>query len=379
MPDFLNFTKTGTTATAPTAPPVSEDSLDDFGSETTPASGVPASVRFAEALKPAGTRVNRRPVIVVLAVLGLALGAYGIRNWRPFDVEAASASLTIESVPAGADVLAGGVSQGRTPLTVSVTPGEHDFELMYQGQRKQVHAVARAGAAVVHHVEFAPDPVEPMAPKKASIRVSTEPSKLKVVVDGVARGTSPVTIDNVDAGTHHVRVIGATKTVDRQVEVADGESASMIITATTGTVAGPAAGWLSVSAPVTLQILEGDDTIGTSTSAKIMLPTGKHEVLLTNDSIGFRERRVVQIAAGSTAKLRVELPNAPLSINAVPWAEVWLDGTRIGETPIGNRFVRLGPHDLVFRHPELGERRQTVTVTLGAPARVSVDMRKPGS
>jgi len=30
----------------------------------------------------------------------------------------------------------------------------------------------------------------------------------------------------------------------------------------------------------------------------------------------------------------------------------------------------------VFRHPELGESRQTVTVMLSTPARLSVDMRK---
>jgi putative Ca2+/H+ antiporter (TMEM165/GDT1 family) len=30
----------------------------------------------------------------------------------------------------------------------------------------------------------------------------------------------------------------------------------------------------------------------------------------------------------------------------------------------------------VFRNPELGEKTQSVTVTLAAPARLSVDMRK---
>ena len=56
-----------------------------------------------------------------------------------------------------------------------------------------------------------------------------------------------------------------------------------------------------------------------------------------------------------------------------------MDGTPIGETPIGNRAVPIGRHEIVFRHPELGERRQMVDVTLLAPARVSVDMRKPKS
>ena len=65
-----------------------------------------------------------------------------------------------------------------------------------------------------------------------------------------------------------------------------------------------------------------------------------------------------------------------MSVNAVPWAEVWVDGDRVGETPLGNVPVALGVHDVLFRHPELGEQRQTVTVTLAGPARVSADLRR---
>jgi hypothetical protein len=48
----------------------------------------------------------------------------------------------------------------------------------------------------------------------------------------------------------------------------------------------------------------------------------------------------------------------------------------MGETPIGNLSMSVGPHEIVFRHPELGEQRHAVTVTAGAPARLSVDLRK---
>jgi len=65
-----------------------------------------------------------------------------------------------------------------------------------------------------------------------------------------------------------------------------------------------------------------------------------------------------------------------MSLNAVPWAEVWIDGDRVGETPIGNVQLSLGTHEVVFRHPELGEQRFTPTVTLNAPGRVSADMRR---
>ena len=65
-----------------------------------------------------------------------------------------------------------------------------------------------------------------------------------------------------------------------------------------------------------------------------------------------------------------------MNINAQPWAEVWVDGQRIGETPIGNLSRPVGPHEVVLRHPEFGERRETVIVTLKQPARLGVDMRK---
>lgn len=371
MLDFLNMKK-WTAGSRPAQAQV-EDSLDAFGSEH---GGSSSRLHEAEVGRP-GTRSPLVLVIAVALLIALGVAGYLLRNWRPFKVEAASASLTIESVPAGAEVLSGGVWKGRTPLTLTVTPGEHTFDLMYEGRRKPLRAVAREGAAVVHHVEFdtAPPAVEVIT---SSLRITTQPAGLRVMVDGVQRGVSPVTIEDVEPGTHKVQVLGGASTIERTVDVAGGEAAAVIITAAT-TPAGPAAGWLTVTSPVPLQIREGGDIIGTSAASKIMLPAGRHELTLVNDSIGFTDTRTVQVSAGSSASIKVDLPNAPLSINALPWAEVWLDGKRLGETPIGNLQVRLGVHDIVFRHPELGERKQTITVTAGAPARVSVDMRKPGS
>jgi len=48
---------------------------------------------------------------------------------------------------------------------------------------------------------------------------------------------------------------------------------------------------------------------------------------------------------------------------ATPWATVTLDGQDLGETPVGNTTVAIGTHEVVFRHPQLGEQRFTATVT----------------
>ena len=81
------------------------------------------------------------------------------------------------------------------------------------------------------------------------------------------------------------------------------------------------------------------------------------------------------IKAGETSIVPVRLPSAAISINAKPWAEAWVDGERVGDTPIGTLMRTIGRHEVVLRHPELGERRVPVVVTLAQPARVSVDFK----
>jgi hypothetical protein len=95
-----------------------------------------------------------------------------------------------------------------------------------------------------------------------------------------------------------------------------------------------------------------------------------------NDALGYRVTRTVTVTPGKVAPIALDLPKGSLSVNALPWAEVTIDGERVGETPIGNVALTIGSHDVVFRHPELGEQRHKVVVTAAAPARLSVDLRK---
>ena len=108
-----------------------------------------------------------------------------------------------------------------------------------------------------------------------------------------------------------------------------------------------------------------------------MLTAGEHELELVNTALGFRTSRTVTIAAGQTASFTVVPPRGLLSINALPWAEVWIDGVRVGETPIGNYSLPIGNHELLFRHPDLGEQRKTVAVNAQGPVRVGIDMKTP--
>jgi hypothetical protein len=135
------------------------------------------------------------------------------------------------------------------------------------------------------------------------------------------------------------------------------------------------AGLLSVSAPVPMHVYARGRLVGTTEAETIMLPVGTHELTLESTAVGYQARRNVTVQAGRTTTLRLEPPSGTLHVNAVPWADVSIDNRRVGETPIGNYQIPIGSHHVVFSHPQLGERRTTVFVTLKGPARLSMDMR----
>ena len=138
----------------------------------------------------------------------------------------------------------------------------------------------------------------------------------------------------------------------------------------------PLGGWVSVASPFHVDLLEHDEVVGTSGTTKVMLPAGRHEVVLRNDTVGYEARHSVDVVAGSVATIEVVPPNASLSVNARPWADVTIDGAPVGQTPLGNVIIPVGTHEITFRHPQLGERTQTVVVTARGVNRVAVDLTK---
>jgi hypothetical protein len=135
-------------------------------------------------------------------------------------------------------------------------------------------------------------------------------------------------------------------------------------------------GGIRLSTPIDLTVLDGDRVIGSSVEGPIFAAAGRHEFEFVNSATGYRTRQIVEVKAGQIVPFTVAVPNGTLNINAQPWAAVSIDGNPVGETPIGNLSVVPGEHEVVFRHPDLGERRQKTMVRAGAETRVAVNLEK---
>jgi len=64
-----------------------------------------------------------------------------------------------------------------------------------------------------------------------------------------------------------------------------------------------------------------------------------------------------------------------LTVNARPWADVWIDGTRVGRTPVLAHPVAPGSHSIRLVHPDFGVKTLTRVVESGESATVSVEFR----
>jgi hypothetical protein len=315
-----------------------------------------------------------RGKVAAIAVALIAVSTVGLFAARKYLMPGAlptvTGTLSINSDPPGATVVVDGQTGGITPLTLALKPGPHNVELHGAGEPRTVPVTITAGTTVSQYIEL-----PKMATAFGQLQVKTEPAGAQVTVDGIPRGKSPVLIEALAAGEHAVSLDSDGANVKQTVNIEAGVTASLVVPL--GAVeSAPLSGFVSVSAPVELQLYEGKRLLGSSQSDRVMVTAGKHDIDLVNEIVGYRATRTVQVLAGKVAAIKVEWPKGKIAINALPWADVWIDGERIGETPIGNLALPIGPHEILFRHPELGEQKYAATVTLAAPARVSVDLRK---
>jgi hypothetical protein len=136
-----------------------------------------------------------------------------------------------------------------------------------------------------------------------------------------------------------------------------------------------ATGTVQFVSTIVASVSEKGSAVG-STAAPVTLAAGRHTLDLSSDAYGYRAVREVDVRPGRLTRVDVALPKGSVNINATPWAEVFVDGQRVGETPLGNVQLTIGSHDVKFRHPQLGEQVRTVVVTAGTPGRLSVDMKQ---
>jgi tetratricopeptide (TPR) repeat protein len=262
---------------------------------------------------------KRRGVVVACAATLLALASAAVvyvastrlqaeRSVAPADPALGTA--VVDSNPPGL-VTIEGVVRGQTPLSLRLPAGTHAITITAGQATRSVSLEIEAGATVKQYVEFAPTATAVVTTGR--LDVTSQPPGASVTVDGNRRGITPISIDQIAVGPHQVAISSGDSTIRRAVTIRPGATSSV-----DASLASPdsAAGWLALSSPVELTLSEDDQIIGTTRAARVMLPSGSHNIVLTNTSLEFQTAMPVRIEGGKTLKRAVALPAGSLSINA---------------------------------------------------------------
>jgi len=332
---------------------------------TTGAAALAVPVRAYYLVGDLAERIPRpalRPGYLLVALLVIAAVAgvpYAKARWLAFKPQ--TGNIRIESARPGLSIRIDGVARGTTPLSAAVEAGRHRVEVDAGGRTRAQDVVVTAGQDTM--VQLSGDPTR----GAGTLRLTSEPAGAEVWLDGVFRGTAPVTIEHVVEGSHTVLVREAGGSVRQTVRVRADETVEATIPIRPG--------WLAVFAPIRLDIVEDGRVIGTTEGGRIPARPGEHTLEFVGGPIGFRETRTVVVKPGDVAALTIELPTAMLEVIAPDDAEILIDGQLIGKAPLAPVAVAAGTREVSMRHPTLGEQRQMTTITYRTPNRVVFEPR----
>ena len=198
------------------------------------------------------------------------------------------------------------------------------------------------------------------------VKITTTPPGARVTVDGKPHGVTPVTVGDLGPGNHEVGLESSAGTVRRTVTIAANQTATLEESIFSG--------WLAVYAPFEIVMSEANRVLRPDERGQILLPPGLHDLRVSNRTLGYEATWNVEIKPGETTNLRVTPEPSKLTVTSPEPAEVWVDGTKVGDTPLNAAAVPLGTHDVLVKRASGGERRFTITVGV-KPFTLNADFR----
>jgi hypothetical protein len=304
----------------------------------------------------------RLVVVGVLAALATTGAVYSPQLWvLAYERLRTHGRVRVDSDPPDALITVDGQLRGHTPAVLRLQPGAHLVEVQLGGSTRSKSIEVHAQADTTEKF------ILPEAGERGGFLITTSPSPGRITIDGKYRGDAPLKITDLAPGTHTLVVETALGVQEQDVVVRAGTVLQLAV---------PTASWVTVNAPFDVNVLEDGRMLGTTASGPVLVRPGRHNLEFANTDLGLKLRQFVDAAPGQVMTVALELPTGMANVYADQTADVFVDGEKVGQTPLSSLQLPLGPHEVVLRHPKYGELRYSVRVTLAAPVHLSVTFRK---
>ncbi|MDH5674173.1 MAG: PEGA domain-containing protein [Myxococcales bacterium] len=297
------------------------------------------------------------------AVLGLVYG--GSSMFASDD----PASATLVTVPADAEVLIDGraLSEQSSPFTLQgLLPGQtHELEVRKEGFASQT-SYFTVGAGEVKALPNVS--LEAMA-QDTGFALDSQPSGAAIFIDGQPTGKStPARLTNLDPGLHTIRLERGDSYQPWQTQVALGKGQVIELPSAMLAEAAPAA-------------KDSNDARLAEATPEPQVSESRSSRTSSSERRARRERRASRSESVSSKRTASSEPAAgggsmgTLRVNSRPWAQVFVDGRLIGNTPQLNIPLPAGRHKLKLVNNEMGmSKSYSVKIRPGRPTTKIVNM-----
>jgi len=282
-------------------------------------------------------------------------------------------SIYVESSPSGAAIYFNGNYRGYSPITIyDVWPGSYTIEAQKNGYRSYTTSTS-VSSGTRSNVYC---PLSPLDTTR-SLYILSSPTNTRVSLDGVDRGNTPLTLNNLASGTHIVEL-------DRfgyydwksTVEVPAGGTKT--ISATLNPMPESTTGWVYVSsspggASVLLDGTNYGQTPGSGSLKLNNIAIGEHTVTLSLSGYQTYTARVTVYANTVSEVSGLLVPTGPkagvgeLSVSSTPaGANVYIDNNFVGITPLKLKDISVGSHVITIELAGYQNYEVTTQVNAGA-------------
>ena len=290
-------------------------------------------------------------------------------------------SIYVESSPSGASIYFNGNYRGSAPLTINeVWPGSYSIQAELNGYQTYTTTTS-VSSGTSSNVYCS---LSPMA-TYGSLYILSDPTYSKVVVDGIYRGTTPLTLDNLASTTHIVELDHAGY-YDWKSTVEVPAGGTKTVSGTLNPMPVSNVGWVYVSsspggASVTLDGTNYGQTPGSGSLRLNNIVTGYHTVALTLS--GYTPYTTqVNVNANTVSEVSALLqPTGPksatgkLSVSSTPsGANVLVDNNFIGITPLTLNEIPVGSHVVTLQLTGYQNYETTTSVNAGATSTVAAGL-----
>lgn len=287
-------------------------------------------------------------------------------------------SLYVKSQPSGAEIYFNGDYRGLAPVTINdVWPGSYTIRAEKNGY--QTYTTTAYVSAGIQSVVDCPLSALNTA---GSLYVLSTPSASNVYLDGVYKGSTPITINNIASGTHIVQIDHAGY-YDWKSSVEVPYGGTKTVDATLNPMPVSATGWIYVSSsPGGASVaLDGASMGETPSSGSLKLnniAVGSHTIIMTRP--GYQQYSTpVSVSSSTVTEVSAILvptttPSGTggLTITSSPaGANAFVDNNFVGITPLTLTSVASGDHTVALRLEGYQDYSVTTPVNTGATSTVS--------